>query len=78
MKIFGPFFNFLFFKFWFRFFSGRSDTSGSMMIQMVPDIEGGTLSLTEKKKEKEEEKDWSWSILVVGLCDLLSLPGIKM
>ena len=27
----------------------------------VPEIEGGTLSVTEKEK-----KDWSWSILVVG------------
>ena len=35
----------------------------------VPDIEGGTLSVTEKEKEKKKkkkEKDWSWSILVVG------------
>ena len=29
----------------------------------VPEIEGGTLSVTEK------EKDWSWSILVVGYIE---------
>ena len=46
------------------FFPGRFDTSGSMIRLSVPEIEGGTLSVTEK------EKDWSWSILVVGLADI--------
>ena len=32
----------------------------------VLEIEGGTLSVTEKEKKKKEKKDWSWSILVVG------------
>ena len=30
----------------------------------VPEIEGGTLSVTEKEKKKE--KDWSWGILGSG------------
>ena len=46
-------------------FFGRFDTSGSMIARSVPEIEGGTLSVTEKK-EKKKKKDWSWSILVVG------------
>ena len=33
------------------------------MPHSLPEIEGGTLSVTEKKEKK---KDWSWSILVVG------------
>ena len=33
-----------------------------MIPHLVPEIEGGTLSVTEKK----EEKDWFWSILEVG------------
>ena len=34
-----------------------------MIPRLVPEIEGGILSVTE---EKEQKKDWSWSILVVG------------
>ena len=34
----------------------------SMIPRLVPEIDGGTLSVTEEK----EQKDWSWSILVVG------------
>ena len=39
-----------------------------MIPHLVPEIEGGTLSVTEKKEEekKKEEKDWSWRILEVG------------
>ena len=33
------------------------DTSLSLL---VPEIEGGTQSVTEKEKKKEQ-KDWSWS-----------------
>ena len=39
-----------------------------MIPHLVPKIEGGTLSVTEKKEEKKkkEKKDWSWRILEVG------------
>ena len=37
-----------------------------MIPLLVPEIEGGTLSVTEEKEQKEKKKDWSWSILVVG------------
>ena len=56
-----------FFSFFFGFFPGRYDTSGSMIARSVPEIEGVPLSLTEK------EKDWSWSILVVGFWDYIEL-----
>ena len=32
----------------------------------VPEIEGGTLSVTEKEKKEEKKKDWSWGILGSG------------
>ena len=35
-----------------------------MIPHLVPEREGGTVSVTEKEEEKE--KDWSWSILEVG------------
>ena len=37
-----------------------------MIALLVPEIEGGPLSVTEEKKE--QKKDWSWSILVVGFA----------
>ena len=43
-----------------------------MIPRLVPEIEGVTLSVTEKEK-KEKEKDWSWSILEVGLEGLLEM-----
>ena len=58
--------HFLIFCFIFNFliwnFSDCFETSGSMIPRLVPEIEGGTLSVTE---EKEQKKDWSCSILVV-------------
>ena len=45
-----------------------------MIPLLVPEIEGGTLSVTEEKeqKEKKKKKYWSWSILVVG-CNLQNI-----
>ena len=42
--------------------SGRFDTSGSSVAHFVPEIAGGTLSVTEEKKEKKE-KDSDWGII---------------
>ena len=44
------------FNFLIRNFSGCFDTNGSMIPRLVPEIEGVTLSVTEKEKE---QKDWS-------------------
>ena len=58
---------------YFRFFPGRFDTSGFMIRLSVPEIEGGTLSVTEKEKKKDW---WSWGILGSGFhfCENLSNP----
>ena len=39
----------------FRIFSGRFDTSGSMipLFLLVPEIEGGTLSVAEEEEKKD-------------------------
>ena len=58
VKIFLNFFLDIFFS--SDFFPGRFDTSGFMIRLSVPEIEGGTLSVTEKEKKKEKEKDWKW------------------
>ena len=53
----------LLFFFKSEFVLGCFDTSGSIIPLSVPEIEGGTLSVTEK----EQKKDWSWSILGVRI-----------
>ena len=47
-------------------FPGHFDTSGFMIRLSVPEIEGGTLSVTEKEK-----KDWSWGFLGSGCSKLV-------
>ena len=54
----------LLFFFILRIFSGRFDTSGSMIARSVPEIEGG--SPERDGEEGEEENGLVWSILVVG------------
>ena len=38
-----------------RISSGRFDTSGSKKALLVPEIEGGPVSVAEKQKEKEQK-----------------------